>query len=134
VRRVTAEVLGAKNSSPGYKRHVRTMALELMSEGYERKRPFLWDALCAVICERHKQDAQHGEGSIAATADPYRALAILTEEVGELATAMLNLGNAGPATPDVELAAVIDNLRYEAVQIAACAVAIVEAVDGGNYP
>lgn len=72
------------------------------------------DIFVAIIDERNRQDRKHGEGSMRRCADNIR-LAILTEEVGEVARAIIE-GDA-------------ENLREELVQVAACAVAWIEAID-----
>lgn len=72
------------------------------------------EALRDVIAERVAQDAKWGEQNH----DPYKWLAILSEEVGEVAEAMLK-GSRG-------------NYRDEMVQVAAVAVAAVECLDRGK--
>lgn len=69
-----------------------------------------------VLTERARQDAKWGEQNH----DPFTYLAILTEEVGELAQAALHARFGGPAAV---------GLRDEAVQVAAVALAIVQCLD-----
>lgn len=73
-------------------------------------------SLNSVLIERNKQDAKWGEQNH----DPFTFLAILTEEVGELAQAALHGRYGGPES---------NNIREEAVQVAAVALAIVECLD-----
>lgn len=72
-----------------------------------------------VMIERWRQEELHGADKSCANPakDNYSKLAILTEEVGEVARDLLD----GPT----------DNLRTELVQVAAVAVAWVEALDRG---
>lgn len=72
------------------------------------------DIFIAIIDERNRQDKKHGEGSMRRCTDNIR-LAIVTEEVGEVARAIIE-GDG-------------ENLREELVQVAACAVAWLEAID-----
>lgn len=79
-----------------------------------------------VLCERERQEELCRAGKFPATAaDPARTdfekLAILTEEVGEVARALCEAGGA----TDVQS----EGLRRELVQVAAVAVAWVEAID-----
>lgn len=72
-----------------------------------------------ILTERQRQDARH-DGGIerhAAEGDHLLALAVLTEEVGEVAQEVL--GNRY-------------GLRDELIQVAAVAVAWVQAIDGGS--
>lgn len=71
-----------------------------------------------VAQERVRQDAKWGEQNH----DPFAYLAILMEEVGELAQAALHARFGGPGGSPA-------HLREEAVQCAAVAVAIVECLD-----
>lgn len=78
-------------------------------------------ALHSVLLEREAQDAKWGEQNH----DPLGWLAILVEEVGEYAQAILQ-------------SVVIDRkpraeVRKEAVQVAAVALAIVECCDRNNW-
>lgn len=77
-------------------------------------------ALEDVLSERARQDAKWGEQNH----DPFTYLAVLTEEVGELAQAALHARFGGHAA---------DGLRMEAVHTAAVALAIVECVDRGLW-
>lgn len=77
-------------------------------------------ALQSVLTERKRQDAKWGEQNL----DPITYLAVLTEEVGELAQAALHTRFGGPAAV---------GLRDEAVQTAAVALAIVECLDRGKW-
>jgi NTP pyrophosphatase (non-canonical NTP hydrolase) len=69
------------------------------------------EVLEEVAAERARQDATWGEGN-PLYRDATTALAVLVEEVGEMAQATLE-GD-------------LDNLRLEAIQVAAVAVAIAE--------
>lgn len=69
--------------------------------------------LAEVSRERDRQEQKWGDQSAALSRDRGRALAILMEEVGEAARAMLE-GDA--------------DYRYELIQVAAVAVAMVQAV------
>lgn len=77
-------------------------------------------ALDDILAERARQDAKWGEQNH----DPFTYLAILTEEVGELAQAALHANFGGPAAY---------GLRTEAVHVAAVALAIVECLDRGLW-
>jgi len=74
----------------------------------------------AVLSERARQDAKWGQQDH----DPITYLAVLTEEVGELAQAALHARFGGPAA---------DGLRMEAIHVAAVALAIVECLDRGLW-
>ena len=78
--------------------------------------------LRAVGTERYRQESLVDSGKFAMTCadDPnlHRSMSVLMEEVGEAARAVLE-GDR-------------DNLREELVQVAAVAVAIVEAIDTGR--
>lgn len=78
------------------------------------------NALASVLAERERQDAKWGEQNL----DPFTYLAVLTEEVGELAQAALHTRFGGPAAA---------GLRDEAVHVAAVALAIVECLDRGTW-
>ena len=82
-----------------------------------------------VRVERRRQDEKWGAKSIA-TRPIERGLTVLTEEVGEVAQALLMTTEivAGDDT-----AAAVDRatVRAEIVQVAAVAVAMLEALDGG---
>lgn len=78
------------------------------------------DALRDVLAERVRQNKRWGEQNH----DPFTYLAILVEEVGELAQAALHSRFGGPAAA---------GLREEAVQVAAVALAIVECLDRGRW-
>lgn len=77
-------------------------------------------ALEAVLQERLAQDAKWGEQSH----EPEIWLAILTEEVGELAQAILERRFGGPAGA---------HLLVEAVQVAAVGLAIVECCERNGW-
>ena len=66
-----------------------------------------------VSSERIRQDKIHGDGSMARCAQDLK-LAIITEELGEVARAIIECDAA--------------NLREELVQVAACAVAWLESM------
>ena len=82
-------------------------------------------ALKSVIAERVRQESKWGEQNH----DPFTYLAILTEEIGELAQAALHTKFGGKEA---------GRMREEAVHTAAVALAIVECIDrdkwvwGGN--
>lgn len=101
---------------------------------FDAVRPVLED----VVTERLRQEklgvAHRSEGvDWRSCADPLleggddRRLAILTEEVGECARAILEAVYEGAGAPD-------GPLRAELVQTAAVAVAWVEAIDRRNAP
>lgn len=73
-----------------------------------------------VLAERARQDARWGEQNH----DPFTYLAILVEEVGEMAQAALHARFGGPAAV---------KLREEAIHTAAVALAIVECLDRGKW-
>lgn len=75
-----------------------------------------------VLEERARQEAKWGEQNH----DPFAYLAILTEEVGELAQAALHTRYGGRAGG-------VAHMREEAVQAAAVALAIVECLDRGKW-
>lgn len=77
-------------------------------------------ALADIIGERARQDKKWGEQNL----DPITYLAVLTEEVGELAEAALHSRFGGVAAW---------SLRTEAVHTAAVALAIVECIDRGLW-
>jgi NTP pyrophosphatase (non-canonical NTP hydrolase) len=78
------------------------------------------DALADVLRERKAQDAKWGEQNH----DPFTYLAILVEEVGELAQAALHSRFGGHAA---------SGLRTEAVHAAAVALALVECLDRAKW-
>jgi len=77
-------------------------------------------ALDDILIERARQDAKWGEQNH----DPFTYLAVLTEEVGELAQAALHAKFGG--TESV-------GLRMEAIHVAAVALAIVECLDRDRW-
>jgi NTP pyrophosphatase (non-canonical NTP hydrolase) len=79
-------------------------------------------ALYSVIEERLRQDNKWGEQNH----DPYTYMAILMEELGEMAQAALQTQFGGKHGG-------LDHLREEAVQTAAVALAIVECLDRGKW-
>jgi NTP pyrophosphatase (non-canonical NTP hydrolase) len=91
-------------------------------------------AIIDVRQERFRQDTIHGDNAISRSNDPFRALAVLMEEVGELSTAIQMLGVMPTDATDDEVASSLHEMREEAVQVAACAVAIIEAIDNDQYP
>ncbi len=80
----------------------------------------LGKAIKDVLDERARQDEKWGEQNH----DPFTYLTVLIEEVGELAQAALHKRFGGPAD---------ENLRAEAVQMAAVALAIVECLDRDTW-
>ena len=78
------------------------------------------ESLMDILAERDRQDAKWGEQNH----DPFCYLAILVEEVGELAKCALHTRSGGPEST---------NLRTEAVHVAAVALAIVEYLDRGKW-
>lgn len=85
----------------------------------------------AIRAERARQDTKWGPPT-ARTHGGAVWLTVLTEEVGEAARALLNLRVSNTAqhiTPTVR----VQNLRAELVQVAAVAVAWLEALDAGGW-
>lgn len=81
-------------------------------------------AILDVIAERDMQDGQWGTIlHRLKKVTPNRWLAILMEEVGELAESVLDLDTSDTA---------LSHMRSEAVQCAAVALAIVESIDTGR--
>lgn len=80
-------------------------------------------ALESVLTEREAQDAKWGEQNH----DPFTYLTILGEEYGEVCKAALEARFA-PLASDDEFVALTE-LRAEAVQTAAVALALVECLD-----
>jgi len=89
-------------------------------------------SLQAILIERNRQDRLWGDQDH----DPFTYLAILIEEVGEFAkealtlrfeTSKATMGQAG-STAEYEKS-VLEDMRVEAVQVAAVALAIVECLD-----
>ncbi len=76
-------------------------------------------AVNALFDERQRQDEKWGIQNH----DPDHWLAILTEEVGELAKAILEAAHGSP----------VEDIRKEAVQVAAVAVALIECLDRGEW-
>lgn len=76
----------------------------------------IWTAIKDVMAERALQDAKWGVQDH----DPFVWSAILSEECGEFAQAALHKRFGGPCS---------QNLRIEAIQVAAVAVAIIEYLD-----
>lgn len=85
--------------------------------GQGGRRDWTADALDAVRAERARQDAKWGPATLSNRAAE-RGLTVLMEEVGEVARALLD---CSPRRA----------VRAELVQVAAVAVAIVEAIDRG---
>ena len=87
-----------------------------------------------VIAERERQEHLHGDQSIAgaaARAETGKALAILTEEVLEVTREALEAMSHEQRIPGVKVrdTANMVRLRVELVQVAAVAVAWIEAID-----
>lgn len=78
-----------------------------------------------VLEERHRQDQKWGEQNH----DPETWLAILGEESGELATAILKNKFDGHTQFDQGDTREMNDPRKEAIQVAAVAVAMVESLD-----
>lgn len=76
--------------------------------------------LAEILKERGRQDDKWGEQNH----DPFLWMAILAEEVGELAQAVLQAKFGGKTLADA---------RKEAIQVAAVAVAIIECLDRGKW-
>lgn len=81
-----------------------------------------------VLAERGQQDARWGVQNH----DPQTWLSILMEEVGEFSQEILR-STFSKTRPVAGTAMATDNLRIEAVQTAAVALAIVECVDRGEW-
>jgi NTP pyrophosphatase (non-canonical NTP hydrolase) len=77
-------------------------------------------AIMDVLAERVRQDKKWGEQNN----DPFTYLAVLGEEFGEVCQAALHLRFGGHAA---------DDLRMEAVHVAAVALAIVECLDRNKW-
>lgn len=77
-------------------------------------------AVADVLAERWRQDAKWGQQDH----DPFTYLAVLTEEVGELAQAALHTKFGGRAAA---------GLRTEALHTAAVALALLECLDRGLW-
>lgn len=73
-----------------------------------------------VINEREKQDNKWGDQTIPNATPPLQWLAILTEEVGELAEQVLNYGWGNPDA--------LHEMWGEAVQVTAVSLAILESI------
>lgn len=86
-------------------------------------------AFRSVLDERGRQNAKWGEQNHG----PEVWLAILTEEVGELAQTILQHryphADDPTAAPDTDTSHVIPELRREAVQVAAVGLAFIEYLD-----
>lgn len=84
-----------------------------------------------VRLERAVQDVTWGQQNH----EPFKYLAILTEEVGECHKAALEAFNWKKDDPSFD-AAKLNHLRTELVQVAAVAVAMIECLDRGiwQYP
>lgn len=83
-------------------------------------------AIDAVVAERQRQDAKWGEQNH----EPALWLGILTEEVGELAQAINE--TVFDNGDDARTKGGYDNMRAEAVQVAAVAVQFIEYLDRVN--
>ena len=89
-----------------------------MNEQIEFKKKVVVD----ILAERYFQEMKWGEQNH----DPYTYLAILLEEVGEYAQASLQTQFGGKHGG-------LENMRTEAVQVAAVAMAIIECLDREKY-
>lgn len=76
-----------------------------------------WRIIEHIIDERHAQDAKWGPG----IPDEGGMLAVLMEEVGEVATEVLHIRAERPGS--------LQALRAELVQVAAVAVKMIEGID-----
>jgi NTP pyrophosphatase (non-canonical NTP hydrolase) len=85
-------------------------------------------ALLDVEAERHRQYAKWGLQTHPLTTWN----TILSEEVGELAQAILRKHRLYYAAPERKYTAARKRIRAEAVQVAAVALAIVQLVDSGS--
>lgn len=81
-----------------------------------------------VLAERERQEAKWGVQDH----DPIVFSAILSEECGELAQAALNARFSGDGLEALSRSC-LDDVRTEAIQVAAVAVQIVEALDRGAW-
>ena len=80
------------------------------------------EAMRDVLLERRRQDAKWGEQNH----DPFLYGAILVEEIGEFMQAALQTRVGGEKGG-------VENIRREAVQMAAVALAIVECLDRNRW-
>jgi hypothetical protein len=83
------------------------------------------DALRDILAERKRQDAKWGEQNH----DPFLYLTILGEEYGETCKAALEARFTNEPIGSLESIGRLYDLRMEAVQTAAVAMAIVECID-----
>ena len=84
-----------------------------------------------IRAERRRQEDLHDDSLV--HRDAFQAYAILGEEVGELGTVILKLHDAMPVATPQEFTTALNHMRAEAIQVAACVVAMIEAADGGRY-
>jgi NTP pyrophosphatase (non-canonical NTP hydrolase) len=85
----------------------------------------LEDVIQAVIAERFHQEAKWGEQNH----DPFTWLSILGEEVGECHNAALEARFKWAKEKNIS----VENLKEELIQVAAVAVAMVEALDRNRW-
>ncbi len=120
--------------TPAARRAARDMALDLMRPTGNSERDHRVElrtqALCDVVCERTKADAVHGRAAVGRGATLEQALEALREEVAEVEEGAGWLASGLPGHTAEELR---DHLRYECVQVAALAVAMIERLDLGEW-
>jgi NTP pyrophosphatase (non-canonical NTP hydrolase) len=96
------------------------MYLELVISGFDHKRLNVQkDALRDILVERRVQDHKWKHPADRSLSLPIWQL-VLSEETGEVAQAILKGANDSNG---------MDKLRYELVQVAATALAIIEAIE-----
>ena len=97
---------------------------EALAPAYEpdKRKAETMDALGSVLAERERQDAKWGEQNH----NPYIYFAILLEEVGELAQAIIHTQFGGDKGG-------WKNVRMEAIHTAAVALAVIECLDRGKW-
>ncbi len=98
-----------------------------MSEQATNSPPWV-KVLDDVWMERQRADVRFGDGSIAGDAMTlFEKFAVLVEEVGEVAEALVLRIGDGKYRVGREHHA--ENLREELIQVAACAVGMIEGID-----
>lgn len=128
---MTELALPKLDEMPGWldaqREQVRDIATLLMA-GWA-KAPAILEVFLAVMCERYSQELVHGNKAVARNGSLDRAVAILAEEYGEVAQQANVLADrkAPDRLNEWRL------LRYECIQVAAVAVAMVERLDRGDW-